>query len=209
MTERPRRRQARGQQRMVEILDAAARVFARSGYETATTNAIAAEAGVSPGSLYQFFANKEAIAHALADRFVTAMRTAHEEAFAGVDAAALPLPELLDRVIDPIVAFNLANPGFKALFARPDMPEGLAAAARPIQESLFGRVMGIVADRAPALPPEERVRTARVLIQVFQAMIPLITAAPEPERGPLTVELKHVLGRYLDPLTRLPGDDTP
>ncbi|MDX6739160.1 TetR/AcrR family transcriptional regulator [Actinocorallia sp. A-T 12471] len=202
VTGRPvRRRQARGEQRMAQILDAAAAVFARSGYEAATTNAIAAEAGVSPGSLYQFFTGKEAIATALAERFTAQMREAHARAFEGVDASALTLPELLDRVIDPIVAFNIANPGFKALFARPDMPAGLAEAARPIQEALFGRVLGIVADRAPDLAEPERTRTARVLIQVFQAMVPLVTGAPEAERGPLTTELKHVLGRYLAPLT--------
>ncbi|WP_207943797.1 helix-turn-helix domain-containing protein, partial [Actinomadura sp. KC345] len=39
----------------------------------ATTNRIAAAAGISPGSLYQFFPNKEAIAEALADRFSTQM----------------------------------------------------------------------------------------------------------------------------------------
>ncbi|WP_198652913.1 TetR/AcrR family transcriptional regulator [Actinocorallia populi] len=201
MTERPRRRQARGEQRMAEILTAAAEVFARSGYEAATTNAIAAEAGISPGSLYQFFANKEAIARALADRFVTRMRAAHEAAFTGSDPADLSLPELLDRVIDPIIEFNLANPGFKALFARPDMPAGLAEAARPIQEALFARVTAIVAVRAPALSPAERALTARVLIQVFQAMVPLIIAAPPEERPLLTTELKHLLGRYLAPLT--------
>ena len=44
------RRQARGERRMAELQDAAAAVFAEVGYEAATTNAIAARAGVSPGT---------------------------------------------------------------------------------------------------------------------------------------------------------------
>ncbi len=65
-----RRRQARGQRRIDQILTVAEQVFADVGYEATTTNAIAARAGMSPGSLYQFFENKEAIAAGLAARYL-------------------------------------------------------------------------------------------------------------------------------------------
>jgi len=197
---RPRRRQARGERRMAGILDAAAGVFADAGYERATTNAIAAAAGISPGSLYQFFPNKEAIAEALADRFVTQMRAAHEAAFTGVDFARVGLDEVLDRVVDPILAFNLANPGFEAIFARPDMPAGLAAAAQPIQSALLSRVEAILVARAPGLTTDQHGRTARVSIQIFQAMLPLVLAADEDERPAVVGELKKVLRGYLGPV---------
>ncbi|WP_238015472.1 TetR/AcrR family transcriptional regulator [Dactylosporangium sp. AC04546] len=195
------KRQARGEQRMAEILDAAGRVFAASGYERATTNAIAAEAGVSPGSLYQFFANKEAIAAALAERFVAQMREAHEAALLGADPSTLDWPELIDRTVEPILAFNVANPGFKALFARPDMPAGLAAAAEPIQAALLGRVESVIAAKAPSLPAEVRTRTARVAIQIFQAMLPMVLGSPPEERPAVMAELKKVLYRYLSALS--------
>jgi AcrR family transcriptional regulator len=194
---RPRRRQARGERRMTEILDAAAATFADLGYEKATTNAIAAAAGMSPGSLYQFFANKEAIAQALADRYVTQMRDAHRDAFDEPDFARISLDELLDRVIDPILAFNIANPGFKALFARPDMPAGLAQAAQPIQTALLGRVESMLDARAPGLPDAERSRAARTLVQVFKGMLPAVVAAPATERDSEVAELKKVLRAYL------------
>ncbi|MFD0852230.1 TetR family transcriptional regulator, partial [Actinomadura adrarensis] len=54
-----------GQLRAVEtrqrLLDAAARVFSEHGYSAGTTNRIAAAAGHSIGSLYQYFPNKDAI----------------------------------------------------------------------------------------------------------------------------------------------------
>ncbi|MCX5195294.1 TetR/AcrR family transcriptional regulator [Streptomyces sp. NBC_00249] len=193
----PRRRQARGELRMAQILDASAVVFARAGYEKATTVAIAAEAGISPGSLYQFFANKEALAQALADRFVTQLRAAHQEAFDEAHFTGVPLDALLDRMVDPIVAFNVANPGFKALFARPDMPAGLADAARPIQSALLTRTEAMIGARAPGLPAAERSRTARVAIQIFQAMVPLVVAAEGAERAALVRELKRALHGYL------------
>ncbi|MCX5380138.1 TetR/AcrR family transcriptional regulator [Streptomyces sp. NBC_00091] len=193
----PRRRQARGEQRMAQILDASAVVFARAGYEKTTTIAIAAEAGISPGSLYQFFSNKEAIAQALADRFVGQLRAAHQEAFDEAHFTSATLEGLLDRMVDPIVAFNVANPGFKALFARTDMPAGLADAARPVQSAMLARVEAMIGARAPGLAAEERSRTARVGIQIFQAMVPLVVAAEGDERAAMVRELKRALHGYL------------
>ena len=55
---------------MVEtLLEAAARVFVKEGYGKATTNKIAAAAGVSVGSLYQYFPSKDAIAVELLRRY--------------------------------------------------------------------------------------------------------------------------------------------
>lgn len=195
-----RRRQARGERRMAEILDAAADAFAELGYEKTSTNAIAARAGISPGSLYQFFPSKEAVARALADRFVTDMRTAHAAAFTGVEVAGMDLDELLDRVVDPLVAFNLANPGFKALFARPDMPSALAGSSQPIQAAMLGQVEAILLARVPGQEPAGRARSARVLVRIFQAMTPLVAASPEEERPAEIAELKQVLKGYLTSL---------
>lgn len=68
----PRRKpaQARSRQTVESILVAAARVFAASGYAGATTNHIAEEAGVSVGSLYEYFPNKDAILAALLEAHV-------------------------------------------------------------------------------------------------------------------------------------------
>ncbi|GAB3997110.1 hypothetical protein GCM10029992_19080 [Glycomyces albus] len=115
-----RKRQARGQRRMEQLLDAAAEVFAEKGFKGTSTNAVAARAGASPGTLYQFFGNKEELAEALMARYVDRLRAAHGEAFDPA-LASLPLDELLDRVIDPLIAFDRANPGFPALLADPDL----------------------------------------------------------------------------------------
>src|SRR5207245_6697690 len=62
---RAARRQERGVRRAEAVLDAAEQVFAEVGYDQATTAAVASRAGISPGSRYQFFPNKQAIAQAL------------------------------------------------------------------------------------------------------------------------------------------------
>jgi AcrR family transcriptional regulator len=198
------RRQARGERRIAEILDAALALFAEVGYEAASTNRIAARAGISPGSLYQFFANKEAIAEALSTRLATEMGAAHAEAFGGAfdeaTIADLPLDEMLDRVLDPLIAFNLANPGAKALLAGPDAPAQLAAATRPLQESLLGRVTALIGARSPGLSAAERDRVALVAVQIVRGMTGAITAAAVEERAALVGELKRALKGYLAPL---------
>ena len=53
--------QARSRQMMADILEAAARVLTEDGLSQFNTNRVAAVAGVSVGSLYQYFPNKEAL----------------------------------------------------------------------------------------------------------------------------------------------------
>lgn len=67
---RPRKRpqQARSRALVDALVEATERVLTRSGYEAATTQAIADVAGVSIGSLYQYFPNKEALVAAVVER---------------------------------------------------------------------------------------------------------------------------------------------
>src|ERR1700756_2675525 len=64
-------RQQRSESLVHYILDGATRVFSSLGYTQATTNKIAEVAGVSIGSLYQYFPGKDAIVHALVKGRIT------------------------------------------------------------------------------------------------------------------------------------------
>ena len=66
-------KQARAQATVEAILTATAELLVELGYERTTTNAIARRAGVSIGSLYQYFPNKEAVFTALCDQHMTEM----------------------------------------------------------------------------------------------------------------------------------------
>lgn len=61
-------RQARSRALVYAILDAAARILATHGREALNTNLVAEKAGVSIGSLYQYFPNRDAIIAAVAER---------------------------------------------------------------------------------------------------------------------------------------------
>lgn len=60
--------QARSAETVKAILEAAARILETKGFDGYTTNAVADRAGVSIGSLYQYFPNKDAITKALIQR---------------------------------------------------------------------------------------------------------------------------------------------
>src|ERR1700723_4725649 len=68
--------QARSQETVDVILEASARILESEGLRGFNTNAVAAKAGVSVGSLYQYFPNKDAILLALINSFEDATQEA-------------------------------------------------------------------------------------------------------------------------------------
>jgi AcrR family transcriptional regulator len=191
-----RRRQERGKRRIESILDAASEVFAEVGYDAATTNGIAAKAKISPGSLYQFFPNKQAIAEALTSRYVAEMQAMHQVAF-DPTLGRLPLTEMIDRVIDPLVEFHVAHPAAKAFLAGADVSADLAATTERLHTAMLERVEQLIAVAAPDLPRRQRVRTARMCVQIVKATLPLASTGSVTERRAAVVELKRALVGYL------------
>src|SRR5215471_6849715 len=91
-------RQARSKKRFETILDAAAEVFASSGFEAATMESIADGAETSIGSVYQFFPNKLAVFQALAERCLERSRMLFDGMMTP-EALAGPWWELLERAV--------------------------------------------------------------------------------------------------------------
>jgi AcrR family transcriptional regulator len=92
--------------RREEILDAAQRCFARYGFHQSSMQEICAEAQISPGGLYRYFASKEAIIAGIAERDradvaeqFRAMREA-PDFFQGLEAAARHY--FVDRPIEEV-----------------------------------------------------------------------------------------------------------
>ena len=76
--------QQRSQLTVAALLKATAHILVKEGYESASTNKIAEAAGVSIGSLYQYFPSKEALVAAVIDRHTEQMMQLLREALAGV-----------------------------------------------------------------------------------------------------------------------------
>lgn len=82
-------RQQRALTTVTRILDAGARVLIAYGYEGASTNRIASEAELSPGSLYQYFSDKDAIVAAIMERLASELGTTIASAFRSITALSV------------------------------------------------------------------------------------------------------------------------
>ncbi|MFB7554926.1 TetR family transcriptional regulator [Streptomyces brevispora] len=196
---RPRRRQARGEARIAQLLKAASRVFCTSGYTAASTNAIAREAGVSPGTLYQFFPNKEAIAVELGDQLLSRWRETYGAAFLP-GHLELPLDRMLDATLDPLIEFNCENPAFTVLMHGSEIPGLITQEHDAVHTTMLTRVETILTDYFPSTPPAEITRVAMMIFILFKAGLDVIMAHEGDEREAYIKELKTVLFRYLEPM---------
>ena len=102
---KPRKRplQQRSRETVGAILEAAARVFEERGTTAATTDAIAERAGVSIGSLYQYFPNKESLLATLGACHLLAAQAALLPAWALLDADApadVAIPALVHAMVE-------------------------------------------------------------------------------------------------------------
>ena len=192
---------------MAELLRAAGEVFADVGYENATTNAIAARAEVSPGTFYQFFPNKQAIAEALAIAYAAKNQALHEGVFE-LSAAELPLHDLIDRLIGSFLEFRRNAPGFETLFVGSVVSRELAERVQALHLQMKQRIAEIIQMRAPHLSATMIQTAAETSLQIVKAMLPLALEGSATQRKVGERELKLVVERYLAPLERVESAST-
>ncbi|MGH9624606.1 MAG: TetR family transcriptional regulator, partial [Bryobacteraceae bacterium] len=120
--------QERGERRVAALLDSAAAVIAKSGYEAATMSEIAGRAGASIGSLYQFFPNKKSLAEELRAEYCRELQLRWEPLKR--DAQNLNLRELVDHLINIMVGFYEDHPAFLKLLDAPLSPGRFSARLR-------------------------------------------------------------------------------
>jgi AcrR family transcriptional regulator len=193
------RRQERGKQRMESLLKAAEEVFAEVGFERATTNLIAARAAVSPGTLYQFYPNKETMAESLAVQYAERLQALHTHAF---DYQTRPhsLTALVDATVDPFLEFHRRAPAFDALFSAAAVSLKSAGRVKLLHETVSARLTTLLEHRAPNAKRDDLFWAAEGAVCVFRGMLPLVGSLKGARRTRAIRELKTILTRYLQPL---------
>lgn len=111
-------------ERRKEILDAATHLFRERGFDMTTVQAIAGRAGVAAGTVYLYYPSKEAILVAIQEEFEAGLL----DRFAEISAAMLEeeaergedvgYREVVERLIDGIVAYGLERRGVSQVIAR-------------------------------------------------------------------------------------------
>jgi AcrR family transcriptional regulator len=110
---RPQQRRARVT--VDAILDAVVRVLKREGFSAITTNRVAEVAGVSIGSVYQYFPDKQAIFVALHQRHIDQIDRMVESKL--VEHAASSLDDLMRAMIEGMIDAHSADPELYQLLA--------------------------------------------------------------------------------------------
>jgi AcrR family transcriptional regulator len=90
------------------LIEATARVLVREGFERASTNRIAAEAGASIGSLYQYFPTKEALVAAVIERHKNDMMEVLRRAL--VRVAGMPLEQGVRELVALMIDAHRVDP---------------------------------------------------------------------------------------------------
>lgn len=114
---RRRPRQQRSRDTVSTLVEAAAQVFSREGVG-ATTNRIADRAGLSIGTLYQYFPDKLALLRAVAERHVREADGRLTEVFAELRAAAPPFDATMRTLLEALVGLHVDQPRLHALLHR-------------------------------------------------------------------------------------------
>jgi AcrR family transcriptional regulator len=187
-------KQKRSQQRVDQILDAAARLAVHEGYENVSTNAIAKEAETSIGSLYQFFPNKDAVYLALAQRYVDELSEMLAQT-AVVPDEALAIQDRFDQLLDQLALFYLENPGFQPLLFG-SYKTAVNASGEEILNQMVDGMDAILAQNTEIPEPPRRLQ-ATVIIHTLKSTLPLIVTEDEAESKAALLELKRLMRGYL------------
>ncbi|OEJ96894.1 TetR/AcrR family transcriptional regulator [Streptomyces thermolilacinus] len=188
--------QRRSAERLARILDACADLLDLTGYDELTTRDVAARAGVPIGSVYRFFADKRAMAKALAHRNLdryAARVAARLAAEPGLDGHAT-----VDLVLDEYLAMKRTVPGFALV------DFGVPGPSVPPGEDPNGRVADLIAPllAGRADPDEVLCRKVRAGVEAADALLRLAFRADPAGDPELIAETREMLHAYLAPVLR-------
>jgi AcrR family transcriptional regulator len=184
--------QSRGHRRVDGLLCAAAAEIGKVGYDAATMSSIAARAGASIGSLYQFFPHKEAIVQALRSRYCDECERLWTPLVE--EAKDLSWEELVDRLVDSTVNFVEMHPAFLALLDAPASTH-VSAQARKRFQRLVARMLKA---RKPRMSAAKAERLGTMILQMIKTMNFLYRDLSPGKRRPYVREFKFLLQRYLE-----------
>ena len=114
-TPRKKASQARSRATVDALVEATARILVRESFDRASTNRIAEEAGVSIGSLYQYFPSKEALIAAVIDRHKHDLMQIARGALAQV--AVLPLEQAVRKLVAVAITAHRVDPKLHRVLA--------------------------------------------------------------------------------------------
>lgn len=184
-TQRRQPTQVRAQQTIQTLFKAAAQILDRDGEAALSTNKVAAAAGFSIGTLYQYFPSKEALLKAMAERGQQMVLQQLEAYLAEMESSAqvreLPALDIVRQALHILIEGFAMGKGLGRSLVRlwwtQEQPDETASAVRQVSDRLaifFERI------RHPDLPPP----SAAALFVLTRSVIGTLRSASL-EKSPL------------------------
>ncbi|NUO50489.1 MAG: TetR/AcrR family transcriptional regulator [Polyangiaceae bacterium] len=193
---RKRPRQARSKVTVDAILTAAARILVDVGYDRANVNEIARRAGVSIGSLYQYYPTKEALMNAVVERHAQTVLAAFQDGLP--DFAQLPPRDAVRAVVRRGLAVFATDPSLRRVIR--EVPKLSGATASPDWDESFEiAIAEFIRYHRAAFRPKS-VDDAAKIVRVAVESIAISYAADAPEKlksEALVAEVLDMVERYL------------
>ena len=191
---------------MEALLDATARVLTREGYDRASTNRIAAVAGVSVGSLYQYFPNKEALVAALVARHNREILELARDALKEV--VSLDLEAAVRAMVRAAVDAHLVDPALHRIFAEQVPRMGQLAKIEDLERETFLLVRHYLEERRKEISIRDLDTATSILVTTVEALTHQFVInkpdAMDGDRDRFIDEVTRLILGYLQP-ARVPG----
>jgi AcrR family transcriptional regulator len=183
--------QSRAVETVAAVLEAAARILEERGFAGYTTNAVAERAGVSIGSLYQYFPGKDAVTAALIER---------ETATLLADMAAVPAEPTfaarLARMIRAAVTHQMRRPALAVLLDFEERRLPLGAREERVADQIHRMLIDILAEAG--LPTQgDQATAARDLLAITRGMVDVAGEGGETDAAGLERRVARALFGYL------------
>lgn len=191
---RPRKqpKQARSLETVNVIVEAAARILEQHGREGFSTNAIAERAGVSIGSLYQYFPQKEALIGALIARETS--RLIDEAEAAGNERTGLAA---LSTLIRACVGHQLRRPALAVLLDMEEARLPLDASTLDVKERAHAILLEQLARADLPIQPDLEV-AAQDIMAIIKGMVDAAGAQGETDQDALSSRVQRAVLGYLN-----------
>lgn len=156
-------RQERSKATVEAIMAATAQVLVEHGYEGATTARVAERAGVSIGSLYQYFPNKESLVASLIERHADEIVQVMRAALSGPDQ--LSLVDGLGAIVAAGAKAHRISPALHKILYEQVPRVGQLAKAMDTHRKVTMIIEGFLRARADDLPQGSDPKTMAIVVE--------------------------------------------
>jgi AcrR family transcriptional regulator len=198
---RPRKqpRQDRSRDTVRVLLRAAAQVFAASGYAAGTTNRIAERAGVSIGSLYEYFPNKDALLVALMEEHLREAEAILAAAAAEAVADGPDVAAVVRRFVRAMVELHARDRALhRVLFEEAPLPRRVRRQLSDLERQVAASVEAWLRAH-PGVTRRDPALAAAVVVQAVEGVTHKLVVHGEREVqvGPYVEEMVALVTAYL------------